>query len=301
MFCPKCNLDIEESSDKCPLCDGRLRTDEEVRKRTAQSGSKAGEWTRELILAKAKEILGEDELQEVLHAEDSNEEEKVPSPQEEEVPLEEEKQPSQQRPTLKRKTSGSKKPLLVIGGSALILLALAVLGYLFLVPSKKPSVTARTEVAATKTDRAQTKPLASSKKPPAREQKETTEAILQEPDEKKASSLPEKPTSSLPDEDVKEVSGAAPDISISPALSPRPEGKYSIHVGSFKVKEYAFDLRDRLQNKGYPVLCSLTPIPGKGEWYRVEVGYYSSLEEAQQAASKLESEEKITTFSLTGP
>jgi len=164
MFCPKCNLHIEESSDKCPLCDGRLRTDEEVRKKTTQSGRKAGEWTRELILTKAKEILGEDELQEVLHAEDSNEEEKVPSPQEEEVPLEEEKQPSQQRPTLKRKTSGSKKPLLVIGGSALILLALAVLGYLFLVPSKKPSVTARTEVAATKTDRAQTKPLASSKK-----------------------------------------------------------------------------------------------------------------------------------------
>ncbi len=301
MFCPKCNLHIEEYSDKCPLCDGRLRTDEEVRKKTTQSGSKAVEWTRELILTKAKEILGEDELQEMLHAEDSNEEEKVPSPQEKEVPLEQEKQPYQQAPALKDETSGSKKTLLIIGGSVLILLVLAVLGYLFLVPSKKASVTARTEVAATKTDRAQTKPLASSKKPAAREQEEITEPILQEPDAEKASLQPEKATPSPSDEDVKTASSKAADASVSSALSATPEEGYSIHVGSFKVKENAFDLRDRLQSKGYPVLCSLLPIPGKGEWYRVEVGYYSSLEEAQQAASKLESEEKITTFSLTGP
>jgi len=300
MYCPKCNLDIEESGDKCPLCDGRLRTDEEVRKKTAQSGGKAVEWTRELILTKAKEILGEDQLQEMLNGEDSNEEEEVPSPQEKEVPLEDEKQPSQQRPTFERKTASNKKPLVVIGGSALILLVLAVLGYLFLVPSEEPSVTPSTEVAATKPDRAQTKPLASSKKPAAREE-ETSETISQDPDEEKPSPQSDKATPSPSDDDVKTASSKAADASVSSALSARPKEGYSIHVGSFKVKENAFDLRDRLQNKGYPVICSLSPVPGKGEWYRVEVGYYASPEEAQQVVSKLESEEKFTALSLIGP
>ena len=299
MYCPKCNLHIEEYGDKCPLCDGPLSADEEMRKKTAQNAATALEWNRERIVAKAKEILGEDELQEVLHPKESREGTKIPPPQEEEALFKQEELFYQQDPTLGNESSGSKKNLLIIRGGILIILILAILGYFILLPSEKPSIPGTIKVAATKEELAHTKPLASSQKPVATEHKEITETILQEPDEQKASLQPAKATPSPSNEDVKTAPGETADTPVASPLSTQPEEKYSIHVGSFKVKENAFDLRDRLQNKGYPVLCSLLPIPGKGEWYRVEVGYYSSREEAQQAASKLESEEKLTTLSLT--
>ncbi|MBW1855745.1 MAG: hypothetical protein JRJ00_13870, partial [Deltaproteobacteria bacterium] len=263
MYCPKCNLHIEEYGDKCPLCGGPLSADEEMRGKTAQNAATALEWNRERIVAKGKEILGESELQEVLHPEESREKTEVPPPQEEEALFKQEKLFYQQDQTLKDDTSGSKKNLLIIGGGILIILILAVLGYFILLPSEEPSIPGTIKVAVTKKELAHTKPLASSKKPVATEQKEITENILQEPDIEKASLQPEKTTPSLPDEDVKKASSKTADTSVSSALSATPEEKYSIHVGSFKVKENAFDLRDKLQNKGYPILCFLLPIPGK--------------------------------------
>jgi cell division septation protein DedD len=114
----------------------------------------------------------------------------------------------------------------------------------------------------------------------------------------KASLQPEKPIPDVLKTHVQEPSSVKADSSVSPALHPKTENQYAIHVGSFKVKENAFELRDRLQKKDYPVLCTRVPIPGKGEWYRVEVGYYSNPEEAQQVLSKLESEEKIAPVRL---
>jgi cell division septation protein DedD len=316
MYCPKCNLHIEENDDTCPLCGGPVTADEEMRKRTAQSGSKAGEWTRELIVEKAKEILGEKEIQEVLHLEESGEG-KTPPPRTEGPLFEQENLFSRRDDAPSDEKPGSKKYPLIVGGGILIILVLAVLGYFFLFPSEEPPTPAGIKVPATKKEFAHTKPLA-SQKTVAKEQKETTETTLQEPDEEKASLQPEEPASSFSDEDVEEETNItaetpeipitteiretsetpeAPETPVPPTLFPGSEEKYSIHVGSFKIKENAFDLRDKLQNKGYPVLCSLAPIPGKGEWYRVEVGYYAS-PEAQQVVSKLESEEKFTTLSL---
>jgi len=297
MYCPKCNLHTQEYSDKCPLCDGRLRADEEVRKRTAQSQGKEVHWTRELILSKAKEILGETELQELAHPEEPREEEKAPPPQEKAVPPEHEKLPDQQGRPFKGRRSGSKRILLIVLG----ILILAVLGYFFLLPSEKPSIPPKTKTAATRKKLPQTKPMVSSRQPAVKEQEKIAEPKLQELDQEKPSPQPEKAPASLTDEEAKEPSITTAETPVSSAPPARPQGTYSIHVGSFKVKENAFDLRDRLQKKGYPVQCYLLTIPEKGEWYRVEVGYYSVLEEAQQALSKLESEEKIADLSLIGP
>jgi len=88
------------------------------------------------------------------------------------------------------------------------------------------------------------------------------------------------------------------EASFSSLPSSNPQGLYAVHVGSFKNKNYAFDLRDRLENKGYPIICKFVKIPGKGDWYRVKVGYYSSREDAQKVLSKLKTEEKVPTLIL---
>jgi cell division septation protein DedD len=245
-------------------------------------------------------------------------EEKTPPPRAEGPLFEQEDLFSEQDDAPSEEKPGSKKYPLTIGGGILIILLLAVLGYFFLFPSEEPPTPAGTKVPASKKEFAHRRPLASNK-PVVKEQKETIETTLQEPDEEKASLQPAEPASSSSDEVVEEathITAETPEIPITseipetsetpeapetpgpPSLSPGAEEKYSIHVASFKVKENALGLKDRLQNKGYPVLCYLAPIPGKGEWYRVQVGYYASPEEAQHALSKLESEEKLAALKV---
>jgi cell division septation protein DedD len=89
-----------------------------------------------------------------------------------------------------------------------------------------------------------------------------------------------------------------PDLAMVALPAPTEQGRYSIHVGSFKQKENADEIVGRLRKKGYPVLCNLADIPGKGELYRVKVGYYANGTEAKQVAKKLKTVEKVFTLVL---
>jgi cell division septation protein DedD len=84
---------------------------------------------------------------------------------------------------------------------------------------------------------------------------------------------------------------------IKPKETPLPfpdfQEQYTILVGSFKSKENALALRQKFQNKGYPVYNYPIDFPGKGGiWYRVIIGNYKDLNNAKKMASELKAKEK---------
>ena len=68
---------------------------------------------------------------------------------------------------------------------------------------------------------------------------------------------------------------------------------YFVQIASFKEKERAEGLKGKLTKKGYAVQLLPTQVEGKGLWYRVRVGGYASLKEAQAIQKKITVEEKI--------
>jgi cell division protein FtsN len=68
---------------------------------------------------------------------------------------------------------------------------------------------------------------------------------------------------------------------------------YFVQIASFKEKERAEGLKGKLTKKGYTVQLLPTQVEGKGLWYRVRVGGYASLKEAQAIQKKITVEEKI--------
>jgi cell division protein FtsN len=68
---------------------------------------------------------------------------------------------------------------------------------------------------------------------------------------------------------------------------------YFVQIASFKEKERAEGLKGKLAKKGYTAHVLPTQVEGKGLWYRVRVGSYASLKEAQAIQKKIAAEEKI--------
>jgi cell division septation protein DedD len=62
---------------------------------------------------------------------------------------------------------------------------------------------------------------------------------------------------------------------------------YTILVCSSQSKKRSNALAFELRSKGHLAFTCPAKIPGKGDWYRVFIGYYERLEETRQAASKL--------------
>ncbi len=59
-----------------------------------------------------------------------------------------------------------------------------------------------------------------------------------------------------------------------------PTGRYTLNIASFRDKANADRLMKELGDKGYEAFVEKTDIPGKGIWYRVAVGRFSSQGEA---------------------
>lgn len=64
-------------------------------------------------------------------------------------------------------------------------------------------------------------------------------------------------------------------------------GKYVVQISSWKNKTKAEQEVARYLKKGFQTFLTQAEIPGKGIWYRVRVGYFNSMEEAESAASKI--------------
>jgi hypothetical protein len=62
---------------------------------------------------------------------------------------------------------------------------------------------------------------------------------------------------------------------------------YCFQVSSWKRESVAKQEVSRLSEKGYDAFYVEAEIPGRGTWYRVRVGYFSSIEEALSMQSKV--------------
>jgi cell division septation protein DedD len=61
---------------------------------------------------------------------------------------------------------------------------------------------------------------------------------------------------------------------------------YAVQVASFRSSSISENEAGKYRNKGYDAFVEEAEIPGRGTWYRVRVGNFSSKEEAQSFASK---------------
>jgi cell division protein FtsN len=68
---------------------------------------------------------------------------------------------------------------------------------------------------------------------------------------------------------------------------------YFVQISSFREKEGAEGMKGRYTKKGYPVQVVPVQIQGMGLWYRVKLGGYATLQEAQAAQKRISVEENI--------
>ncbi len=76
---------------------------------------------------------------------------------------------------------------------------------------------------------------------------------------------------------------------------------YTIQVSSRKNKEASILEAMKLRNKGNSGFVSHAYISGKGDWYRVFIGFYRTVKEAQQAAFELKKQEYVHAFVVKMP
>ncbi len=69
-------------------------------------------------------------------------------------------------------------------------------------------------------------------------------------------------------------------------------GKFTIQVGSFSSARSARQFSEELAEKGYEPYIVKIHVAGKGTVYRVRMGRFNSMEEAQPLAKKFEKNEK---------
>jgi DedD protein len=76
-------------------------------------------------------------------------------------------------------------------------------------------------------------------------------------------------------------------------------GNITIQVGSFSDQAQANDRVNRLQAANVTARMVTANIPGKGTWYRVQVGKFVSREQATAYASQLRGRGLVQDFMVT--
>ncbi|MBN1930819.1 MAG: SPOR domain-containing protein [Desulfobacterales bacterium] len=66
--------------------------------------------------------------------------------------------------------------------------------------------------------------------------------------------------------------------------------KITIQVASLKNLKVADQMVARLKKKGYSAYRTIAKIPGKGNWYRIRIGYFKNIAEAQSIFNQLKKE-----------
>lgn len=62
---------------------------------------------------------------------------------------------------------------------------------------------------------------------------------------------------------------------------------HTVHVSSYQDMKRANTAVDRLKKKGFDAFSGVVRISGKGDWYRVYVGYLTNLDDAKALAEKI--------------
>ncbi len=73
----------------------------------------------------------------------------------------------------------------------------------------------------------------------------------------------------------------------------KEEGRYTLQVGSFAEETKAHEVEDRMKSLGLSVFVKEVALPQKGKWYRVYVGRYPDMKEADTAKDRLYREHHV--------
>jgi len=101
-----------------------------------------------------------------------------------------------------------------------------------------------------------------------------------DPSSQKAHILPEEPVQAEP----------------PPEGEPRREGRYAINAGSYKSREKAESELAKLLADGFKAYIEDVELGRKGVWYRVKVGRFKTLGDAEASQQKLEQKYNLHTF-----
>jgi len=89
---------------------------------------------------------------------------------------------------------------------------------------------------------------------------------------------------------TKPVKKTEPKPEVTPEKSNAPSTVYAVQLGSFKGFGAARSFRDEYISKGYKTYIVSAAVPGKGMLYRVRIGRFREIEDAQKFSAKLEKE-----------
>ena len=95
---------------------------------------------------------------------------------------------------------------------------------------------------------------------------------------------------------TKPVKKTEPKPEVTSEKSNAPPTVYAVQLGSFKGFGAARSFRDEYISKGYKAYIVSAAVPGKGMLYRVRIGRFREIEDAQKFYVKLEKKEKISAF-----
>ncbi|MDR1396899.1 MAG: SPOR domain-containing protein [Desulfarculales bacterium] len=88
----------------------------------------------------------------------------------------------------------------------------------------------------------------------------------------------------------------SPPPAASSGESQTPDGRFTIQVGSFKEETQAKQLALNLSRNGFPAYISRSQVNNVGLRFRVRVGGYDNLDQAQDVATSLRVRENVTAY-----
>ncbi len=80
------------------------------------------------------------------------------------------------------------------------------------------------------------------------------------------------------------------------APKPDPKLRYTLQIASYQEKEMAEDDIKKMKQRGYAAFIVASDLPGKGTWYRVRLGSFSSKASAEKLQKELRAKEGISPF-----
>lgn len=85
-------------------------------------------------------------------------------------------------------------------------------------------------------------------------------------------------------------------IAAAPSAGPGHEGGYQLQVSSFRAQPEAQAFADQLRARGHKAYVVEAHVTGRGTWYRVRVGPFSTQQQAAAYRSSFEGKEHVVPF-----
>jgi len=81
-----------------------------------------------------------------------------------------------------------------------------------------------------------------------------------------------------------------------PRASAGSDGEYTLQVISYRSEAEAETFADALRTRGHESFVVSADVPGRGRYYRVRIGPFESMAEAERYRSTFEQDERMNTF-----